>query len=341
MRGLRNWLRTALAILSLASAVFGQDPSASINGPILGFVADSSGSAIQPIRGVLGASVVAQPLVFDFEIRNTVISPKHDYALANLPLTGETVLIQFGVDSITMKSLDGVRGGATVIAVSPNATAAAIYGQDGTLQLIAGLPDSPHVVFDFDVSDLRGHLQSIAVADDGMLALLNFAALRDVTLWAVSANGSRWNLPAQRPSAASFLSNRHDVVIADDAAQEVFLLSNIDQEASRLSVASFGEGFNAFSGVAASADGLRVFISSKKSETVTVVELETGLSTVLACDCRTTGFRPLKGTSVFQLSDPADGPVAVLDASSPEPRIIILPVVSEVIAPTLEEVRQQ
>jgi hypothetical protein len=52
-----------------------------------------------------------------------------------------------------------------------------------------------------------------------------------------------------------------------------------------------------------------------------------------------TGFRPLKGTSVFRLSDPADGPVAVLDASSAEPRIIILPVASAVIASTAEEVQ--
>jgi hypothetical protein len=148
-------------------------------------------------------------------------------------------------------------------------------------------------------------------------------------------------LPTQRASAASFLANRHDVVIADDGAQEVFLLSNIDQEASRLSVASFGDGFSAFAGVAASSDGLRVFISSKKSKNVTIADLETGVSTVLSCDCVPTGFRPLKGTSVFRLSDPADGPVAVLDASSAEPRIIVLPVASAVITPTPEEVQQQ
>ena len=74
---------------------------------------------------------------------------------------------------------------------------------------------------------------------------------------------------------------------------------------------------------------------------VTIADLETGVSTVLSCDCVPTGFRPLKGTSVFRLSDPADGPVAVLDASSAEPRIMILPEASPVIASMPEEVQQQ
>src|SRR5262249_55308122 len=152
-----------------------------------------------------------------------------------------SVLIRFGLDSVTVDSLPGARGAAISMAISPSATAAAVYGEDRILQLFAGFPDAPQLIGEFDASDIPGHLQSIAVSDDGALALLNFATLDNATLWALSANGSRWVLPAQRASAASFVTNRHDAVIADDAAQEVFLLSNIDQEASRLSVASFGD----------------------------------------------------------------------------------------------------
>jgi hypothetical protein len=341
MQGLRNWIWSVPAILCLGMAALAQDPPASINGPVLGFVADSNGSAIKPIRGVLGAAVVDQPQVLGSspEIINAFISPKQDYALANLSQTGETVLIRPALDSMPMSPLNAVHIGANVIAISPSGTAAAFYGRDRIVQVLGGLPDSPQIVFEFDASDLPGHLRSSAVADDGTLALLNFAAPDGSTLWAISVSGSRWVLPAQRPSAVSFLSSRHDVVVADDAAQEVFQLSNIDQEAGRLSIASFGEGFNGFSGVTTSNDGLRVFISSKKSETVTIVDLETGVSSVLACNCRTTGFHPLKGTSVYRLSDPTEGPVAVLDASG-EPRIIILPVAAPS-APPLEEAQPQ
>src|SRR5262249_7349003 len=156
-----------------------------------------------------------------------------------------------------------------LIAVSPSGKAAALFGPDGTLQSVRQLPDAPELVLQVDLSDIPGHLQGMAVADDGTLVLLNFLSPGEAALWAVSSNGSRWVLPAQHPSSASFLADRHDVLIADDAAQEVFLLSNIDQEAARLPVASFAEGFLGFSGVAASDDGLHVFISSRKSDTVT------------------------------------------------------------------------
>jgi hypothetical protein len=341
MQALQNWMFSTLAILYLGIAAFGQDPSVSISGPTLGFVEGSDRTAIRPIRGVLGAAAVGQPLLLDSEIRNAVISPKHDYALAARTETGELVLIRLSLDSATMDSLAGARGAPSAIAISPSGTAAAVYGQDRILQVFAGFPDAPQIIAEFDASDIPGHLQSVAVSDDGALALLNFAALDNATLWALSVNGSRWVLPAQRASAAAFIANRHDVVIADDAAQEVFLLSNIDLEASRLSVASFGDGFNVFAGVAASNDGLRIFISTRKSKIITIADLATGVSTVLSCDCVATGFRPLKGTSVFRLSDPADGPVAVLDASSAEPQIIIVPVASATFATASQEVPQQ
>src|SRR5262245_5166629 len=341
MRALQNLLFCALSIFYFGVLAFSQDPSVSIDGPILGFVEGSTRSTIQPIHGVLGASAVAQPIHIETEIHNVIVSPKHDYALATRNETGELILMRLGSSSVAMNSVDGARYGASAIAISPAGTAAAIYGQDRSLQFLAGLPNAPQNIGEFDASDIVGHLEFVAVSDDGALAVLNFLTPGSATLWVLSANGSRWVLPAQRASAASFLTNRHDVVIADDAAQEVFLLSNIDQEASRLSIASFGDGFNAFAGVAASSDGLRVFISSKKSKNVIIADLETGVSAVLSCDCVPTGFRPLKGTSVFRLSDPADGPVVVLDASSAEPRIIILPVASTVIASTPEEVQQQ
>jgi len=338
MRVLLNW--STLVILSFGVAAFGQDQSA-INGPFLGFVEDANGASIQPIRGVLGASVVGQPLALDSEIRNAVISPKQDYALAIRSWSGEAVLIRLGSDPVRLDSLNGIHPGANRIAISPSGTAAAVFGQDRIVQSIRRLPDTPQLVFEFDASDIPGHLQGMAVADDGTLALLNFMTPGDTTLWVASSNGSRWVLPAQRPSAAIFLTNRHDALIADDAAHEVFLLSNIDQEAARLPVASFGDGFDSFSGIAATDDGRHVFVSSRKSETVTLVDLEQGVSTALPCHCQATGFRALKGASVFRLSDLTGDPIAILDASSAEPRIIVLPIASASPVPPPEEVPQQ
>src|SRR5262245_28654301 len=106
MRALLSW--SVLVIASFGTAAFGQDQSA-INGPILGFVEDPDGASIRPIRGVLGASVLGQPLVLGSEIRNAVISPKQDYALAIRTDTGAVVLIGLGSDAVRLASLNGVR----------------------------------------------------------------------------------------------------------------------------------------------------------------------------------------------------------------------------------------
>jgi len=325
----RNATWSAVAVLCFAIAAFAQDGPPSIKGPILGFVADGTGATIQPIFGVLGASVVGRPLAFDSEIHNAVVSPKQNFALATRGENAEVVLIRLAVDSVTTTSLDAVAAGADLIAISPSGTAAATYTHNNkVVRFITRLAQVPETAFQFDASDIPGRLQRLAISDDGALALLNFRSGDDSTLWVVSSIGSRWVLPAQRPSAASFLMGRHDAVIADDAAQEVFVMRGIDQEASRISVASFGDGFDGIADVAASADGLRIFITTKKSETVTIVDLQATLSTALACHCVSTGLHPLKGTSVFRLSDPSNGAVAVLDASSSEPRIIVVPVMT-------------
>src|SRR5215831_5875145 len=147
MRALLKW--SALVVLSFGIAAFGQDQSA-ISGPLLGFVEDSNGASIQPIRGVLGASVVGQPLVLDSEIRNAVISPKQDYALAIRSESGEPVLIRLGPDPVKLDSLSGLHPGANRIAISPSGAAAAVFGQDRKLQSIRRLPDTPEVVFQSD-----------------------------------------------------------------------------------------------------------------------------------------------------------------------------------------------
>jgi hypothetical protein len=326
MRALLISMGSALLIACFGIGAAGQDPPGPISGPVLGFVPDASGTVIQPILGVLGAASFGPPLVLGSDVRNTVISPKQDYALAVRALDAQPVMIRFGSDPVEIVSLNGVRVGADVIAISPGGTSAAVYGHgDKVLQSITLPSEAPAIVFESNVSDIPGRLRGMAVSDDGMLVLLNFADGDTTALWVASFTGSRWLVAAARPSAANFIRGRHDIVVADDAAQEVFLILGVDGPANRVPLASFGEGFDSISSVAASDDSQRVFISSKSAGAVTVVDLATGLSSALPCNCRTSGLYRLKGNSVFRLSDLSDSPVALLDASSPEARVIVIP----------------
>src|SRR5262249_50381176 len=159
----------------------------------------------------------------DAGIRNVVLSPNQDYALAVRGDNAEVVVIQIGADAVTVNSLDQVRAGVDVIAVSPMGNATALYGNESRiLQSVVRFADAPELVFEFDASGIPGNLRGMAVSDDGKLALLNFADGDDAALWLVSSSGLEWLVPATRPSAQSFFPGRHDAVIGDDGAQEVF-----------------------------------------------------------------------------------------------------------------------
>jgi hypothetical protein len=322
-----------LLSLILCSGVFApaQDQAIFIQGPVVGFVPDHAGEMIRPILGIPAAPVLGEPLGFGNAVRNAAISPGQDYAIALTREDNIAVLIRFTADPVAVSSLEGVRPGMDMIAISQTGAAAAVYDHEAKiLQAIGRVAAAPEIVFEFDANGIPGHLQDIAVSDDAALVLLRFSDAENATLWLVGSNGLRWSVPANRPSAGRFLANRHDAIIADDVSQDVFLLTHIDETASRMSVASAGDGFDAISGVAASEDGKRIFITSTASRNVTAVNLETGISFAVPCYCRATGLHRLKG-NVFVLATGADGGVALLDASSSEPRVVIIPPAAEIV----------
>jgi hypothetical protein len=213
-----------------------------------------------------------------------------------------------------------------VIAMSPAGNAIALYGYDSRiLQSVVHFADTAQVVFELDTSDIPGTLRGMAVSDDGKLALLNFADGDNAILWIVNSTGFRASVAAGNPVAESFVPNRHDAVIGDNATQEVFMLADADGAANRILLTSFGDGFDAISGVAASDDGSRVFVSSKSSENVSLVDVQTGQTTALSCHCQSTGLQRLKGTAIFRLSDASDGAIALLDGSSGQARVALVP----------------
>jgi hypothetical protein len=80
-----------------------------------------------------------------------------------------------------------------------------------------------------------------------------------------------------------------------------------------------------FIDVATSQDGSLMFVLTPESQEVTIVDAKTYTSTVIPCSCSPTGFRRLKGNSVFLLDKPPADLLHVLDVSSPEPQVLVIP----------------
>jgi hypothetical protein len=130
----------------------------------------------------------------------------------------------------------------------------------------------------------------------------------------------------------TFVANRPDALIADDATQEVFRIEHLDQSPVRLPGIVLREEGRRFSAIGASVDGRLIFAAQEGSENITIADLEAQTTLVVPCQCNATGFLPLKGTSVFRLNGLPNRPITLLDASSSTPRTLILPIDPDALA---------
>ncbi len=327
--GLTHWIKamrffTNLMLLGLLAGRL--QAQSVLSGPTLGFAADNQGTSIRPILGIPGASLLGDRLALDMNIQNVTISPSQDYAIAVRAEDSQLVLVDLRSGTPIVTAIAGTHPGSNLIAVSPAGKAVAVYNDPSQqLQVIGYLADAPQVVYEFDASVVSGSVRQVAVSDDGTLALVRSVDAENAVLWAFDSSGAAWQIAADRPLDAAFLPNSADVIVIDDAPQSAVLIRDVARTATRLSLVSVEDGIGSFSAVAASEDGRRVFLADGKSGIVAVVDLETREHALASCGCEAKGFYRLKGNSVFGLSEASSEPIMVLDASSREPSILVIP----------------
>jgi hypothetical protein len=157
-------------------------------------------------------------------------------------------------------------------------------------------------------------------------------------LWAANAWGA-WFLTSGGRLLTKFLANRRDAVIADDGTRELSLFVDIDRAPSRWPLLGFGEEAPPFAELGTSVLGSTILVAQRGSESITILDLEAGSTTVHPCGCNPTGFFPLKGEAAFRLNDFGNGPISVLDISSDGVRTVLIPPDSNVV--TADEGRAQ
>ncbi len=328
MRALTVCIGTGLLVAILCVCGAAQTAPA-INGPLLGFVADKEGATIWPLLGILGASVPGPPLVLPQDIRDAVISPRHDYALAIAGTNAQVVLVDLTVANATINPVPGVRPQSTLISLSPTGAAAALFEkQSRQIQLVSGLPSAPQVVREFDASILPGEVLGIAVSDDAKLALVNAIQNDETrTLWLVGREDSASPLSVSRPSHITFIANTYSALIVEQDVREVVLMQHLNDNPVRLPGIVMRESGHPIAALAASHDGRTIFVAQEGSEDISVTDLQSRTTVVVPCHCTATVFSPLKGLSVFRLNGLSTGPITVLDAHPGlPPRTLIIPV---------------
>jgi len=233
MRFLQSFTCLAL-IATLLNVVGVQAQSAFVAGPTLGFTPENGGTAIRPIIGIPGAAALRDRVELGTEIRGAIISPTQDYAVAARAEDAQFVVIDLRSVPAAITAAAGTFPGADIMAVSPSGSFAAVYDhQSRTIQVVGNILQAPAAVAYFDASRIPGRLASIAISDDGAVALARFVDGDITALWVISNYVSPWPLSTDQPSAVAFIPNSHTAIVAENATKIAYLAVDVLNEGTR------------------------------------------------------------------------------------------------------------
>ncbi|MBI1895889.1 MAG: hypothetical protein HYS04_05035 [Acidobacteria bacterium] len=303
-------MKTALAVLVVGAASL--HAQSSIEGPSLGYIYDAKAGAARPVRGLLGAAVIGEPLASDSPLRKALVSPAHNYLLG---VAGDDAAVALVLtNSGELRVLEAARPAPDRIALSPGGGAAAlVYGE--AVQIFTGLPEAPEVARELALAAAPA---ALAVSDDGSLLLAVTREDESVVVSILEDGVETRLITSAGAGSVRFLRSSRDALIADTAGNRVLLL----RDASELvTLANLDQP----SAAAASPDGRRIVVASAASRTLAALDPNGEILYSAECDCTPALLEPLAGGALFRLTDPAEGPAWVFDASGPEPRLAFLP----------------
>src|SRR5947209_16586325 len=125
-----------LSALLLAAAAVAQTNPGTVDGPLLGLVADPNG--VRLLTGIPGSATLGAPVDTGAALDHAAVSVQ-GFALATESESGAAVLVTL----TGSHRLPGIPAGASSIAISPRGTAAAFYYKESrSAYLVSGLPDA-------------------------------------------------------------------------------------------------------------------------------------------------------------------------------------------------------
>jgi len=273
----------------------------------------------------VGNRQLGEAVSLEVPLARTWLSPRNDFALGETANVETLLLIQLE-GTARIQSLPDIAAGADLVAISPSGSTAALYSQaSGTVQWLTGLPQTPVSSGKVEVSNLSSDLPRMAVSDDGIV-LLGVSANGTGAVHVVSRSGSTQQIWVGREVAAlSFLGRSQDALIADRQANSAWLIYDVTGAAVVRHLAGEGQGLSGPMAIEASEDGRRAFIVNSGSQTISVIDVESSQTQQVAAGRNVAGLHRLRGDSVFRLTDPSEAPLLLLDASTPDARVLFVP----------------
>jgi DNA-binding beta-propeller fold protein YncE len=292
-----------------------------VEGPISGYVFDSSAQVLRPIMGVPGASLLGSPLDFGFAISKAYAAPRQDAAFV-VAADGSLHVFRLTGGAATEQSVDNLVNSPERVIFSPSGTSAAVYA-GGSIEVVTGLPNSPSVSGGVDLAP--GTVpDSLAVSDDGSVLLVS--ANQAVRLFGTFADLGKL-MDTAGPAILAFASGGHDAAIADPAGAGVVLFSDLTGAGNSQVLAATDDTISASSALAFSVDGKSLLLASSAGQSVTAFDLAAGARNNIACTCSPNTLARMG--NLFRLNELGSEPLWLLDPRSTDPRIVFVPALAQ------------
>src|SRR5204863_9493842 len=168
-----------------------------------------------------------------------------------------------------------------------------------------------------------GNISAFGISDDGSTVLVGGSSPNSGSLYVIN-NGQAPRLigSIQHPSAIQFLRNSGGAIVADDADNKIYQLTN-DQF---VVLASANDGIATPEGLGISNDNQKVFVANTGSGAVTTLSLNGAAAQSMSCNCAMTGIQPTSADSVFAVTAFTGGPISLFDGGSATSRMLFVPV---------------
>jgi hypothetical protein len=306
----------ALALTSLTGLLL-QAQQSRVEGPISGYVFDSSARALRPILGVPGASLFGAPLDFGFAISSAYAAPRQDAAFV-VAADGSLHVFSLSSGAAAEQSVSNLVKSPESVVFSPSGTSAALYA-GGSIEVVTGFPKSVTVSGGLNLPS--GTVpDSLAISDDGSALLVS--ANKAVWLYG-SLNALGKLMDTTGAAMVAFASGGHNAAVVDPMGAGVVLFSDLTGADNSQVLAATDATISASSALAFSADGKSLLLASSKGQSVTSFDLAAGSRNAIACTCSPNTLARMG--NLFRLNDLGKDPVWLLDPRSSAPSIVFVP----------------
>ncbi len=313
--------RCALGGCWLLAVLAGLLPAATaITGPVAGYTVESPGPVLRAILGVPGSFRFSDPIPLPDGVTRIHMAPGQDFALAELAGSGIAVL------SLASGAVAGVAGIEGAIApdwtaFSPQASSAILFSAaTSRLQVLTGLPATPHIALDMDTNALTDIPRTGVVSDNGQTLLL---ATREA-LYRVPLDGSAAQvlMAAHEIVSLAFFRNGTDAAVWDGGTESIHLLQNVP---SALVDRVLASGLKGAGELYPSWDGASIFLIRPGTRNVSAISLASGEIQSFDSAAPVDTLVPLRNHDAFLISAERHQPAWMFYLDGSLGRVVFVP----------------